>query len=60
MEYPKWVQRSQDLGPVLCVSAQEEAKVLADHAAYLKHKAEVDQPEVVPVFVKPQPKAKKS
>lgn len=30
MSYPKWVQRSKDIGPVLCLSENEEKQLLAD------------------------------
>ena len=29
-EYPKWVQRTPDIGPVLCRNAKEEQKLLED------------------------------
>lgn len=33
MSYPKWVQRRQDIGAVLCVSEAEEAALIADWEA---------------------------
>lgn len=33
MNYPKWVQREQQVGPVLCLNEQEEKQLLSDWAA---------------------------
>lgn len=35
-EYPKWVQRSPEIGAVLCKNKAEEDKLLADYDASLK------------------------
>lgn len=30
MSYPKWVTRAHGIGPVLCLTAEEEAGLMAD------------------------------
>lgn len=48
-DYPKWVQREEDIGAVLCLDADEEKQLLADWKAEKrrKAKAEAAQPEAV-------------
>jgi hypothetical protein len=38
--YPKWVQRAPDIGPVLCLTAEEEKRVLAEWEAEQAAKAQ--------------------
>lgn len=40
MSYPKWIQRSADLGPVLAANESEEADILAH---WKKYKAAVEK-----------------
>lgn len=39
-EYPKWVQRTPDIGAVLCRNAKEEQKLAEDWEAEQLEKAE--------------------
>ena len=39
MSFPKWVQRSQDIGPVLCASQQEEDDLMAAWAESRKNQS---------------------
>lgn len=40
MDYPQWVTRAQGIGPVLCNSEEEKAKLLADWKAEQASKEE--------------------
>lgn len=33
VKYPRWVQPDSNIGAILCLNAQDEAKVLSDHKA---------------------------
>lgn len=49
MSYPKWVTRAEDVGPVLCVSAEEESALLESWAAEqaaLKRRKRAPAPDV--------------
>lgn len=50
MSYPKWVTRAEDIGAVLCASAEEESALLeswvAEQAAQ-KRRKRAPAPEVV-------------
>lgn len=44
MEYPKWVQRTPHIGPVLCANAAEEKKLMEDwEAEQLAHAEEANK-----------------
>jgi hypothetical protein len=50
MSYPKWVTRAEDIGPVLCASADEESALLeawAAEQAALKRRKRAPAPDVV-------------
>jgi hypothetical protein len=47
-DYPKWVQRAPDIGPVLCLTAEEEKRVLAEW--------EVEQAAKTQALLTPEPR----
>lgn len=38
--YPRWVHRAPHIGPVLCLTAEEEAQLHADYAADQQRQAD--------------------
>jgi hypothetical protein len=52
MTYPKWVQRTPDLGPILAVNAEEEAEFSLPLTAEFQHEPSGDEFTETPPPVK--------